>query len=65
MSDSQHILWENRDGIGLLTLNRPDKHNAMTYEMFGEMADRLEACQTDESVKVIIVRGAGDNFSGG
>lgn len=65
MSGSQDILWDNRDGIGLLTLNRPDKHNAMTYEMFLEMADRLEACQTDESVKVIVIRGAGDNFSAG
>jgi 2-(1,2-epoxy-1,2-dihydrophenyl)acetyl-CoA isomerase len=65
MSDSQHILWENREGMGLLTLNRPEKHNAMTFEMFCEMAERLEACQTDESVKVIIVRGVGDNFSAG
>jgi 2-(1,2-epoxy-1,2-dihydrophenyl)acetyl-CoA isomerase len=65
MREYKFIAWENREGIGLLTLNRPKKHNALSFEMIGEIVDRLEACQTDETVKVIVVRGAGENFCAG
>ena len=65
MSDYNSIIWENLDGIGLLTLNRPEKHNALSFEMIGEIAHRLESCQADVSVKVIVLRGAGESFCSG
>ena len=65
MREYKFIDWDNREGIGLLTLNRPEKHNALNFDMIGEIVDRLETCQTDETVKVIVVRGAGESFCAG
>jgi len=65
MNDFKYITWKNQDGIGILTLNRPKKHNALNFQMINELADRIEACQHDDSVKVIVLKGAGENFCAG
>src|SRR5438094_9128892 len=60
------VLREDRDGLATLTLNRPDKLNALNVEMFVELrahVDRI-AQQTD-SVGLVMVRGAGRCFSAG
>jgi enoyl-CoA hydratase len=48
-----------------LTLNRPDKRNALSNALRGELFDALEAADRDDSVRVVILRGAGDCFSAG
>ncbi len=60
------VLREDRDGLATLTLNRPDKLNALTVAMFAELLAHVEAIerQTD-SVGLVIVRGAGKCFSAG
>ena len=65
MPEYETIAWENIEGIGFLTLNRPEKHNAMNLIMLREIGDRLEACHTDKSVKVIVLKGAGEDFCSG
>ena len=53
------------DGFLTLTIDRPDKANALTSEMLGILADHVEAAAQDESVKVIALTGAGKVFSSG
>lgn len=53
------------DGILTLTMNRPDKKNALTDAMYGALADAIEAAQDDKAVRVIAIRGAGDMFCAG
>lgn len=61
MSDANDdLIYEVKDEIGLITLNRPKSRNALTFEMYGQIADILEGAPTDGSVKAIIITGAGD-----
>jgi enoyl-CoA hydratase/carnithine racemase len=53
------------DGIALLTLNRPDRLNAWTYQMQITLFDLLQQCADDERVRVIVVTGAGRGFCPG
>lgn len=53
------------EGIARLTLNRPDKKNALSIALRDEVSDRLDQLGDDEAVKVVIVTGAGDTFSAG
>lgn len=52
-------------GLTVLTLNRPDKANALTGEMLGSLADEVEAANADDSVHAIVLTGRGKVFSAG
>lgn len=56
----QDLIYEIKDEIGFITLNRPQARNALTFEMYGQIADILEGAPTDGSVKAFIITGAGD-----
>jgi enoyl-CoA hydratase len=53
------------DGIGVVTLNRPHRLNAMTLTMFVQLADAWDELSADDDVRCIILTGAGGNFSSG
>ena len=53
------------NGIGWITLNRPEKRNAMSPTLNNEMGDVLEVLETDEDAKVIVLTGEGTAFSAG
>ena len=53
------------EGVALLTLDRPDKKNALSIALRDEMSDVLDRLADDESVKVVVITGAGDTFSAG
>lgn len=59
------ILFEQRDGVGVLTLNRPQKLNAMTNAMLDEIAHVFERSTFDEDVRALVIRGAGRAFCAG
>ena len=59
------VLLERRGPAAWLTLNRPDKLNAMNGEMVRELRDQLAAIEGDDSVKVVVLTGAGRAFSAG
>ncbi len=59
------VLRESRDGVLLLTLNRPDRLNAWTPQMEKRYFDSLEAANDDPAVRVIVVTGAGRGFCAG
>jgi len=51
--------------VGTITLNHPEKRNALSLDMLKELNDLLDRLKENNAVKVIIVRGAGKNFSSG
>ncbi|HCL42557.1 MAG TPA: enoyl-CoA hydratase, partial [Pseudomonas sp.] len=51
---SEHLLIERSQGVLTLTLNRADKKNALTREMYGEMGDAIAAAESDQSIRAII-----------
>jgi 2-(1,2-epoxy-1,2-dihydrophenyl)acetyl-CoA isomerase len=59
------VVIDQTEGILRLTLNRPDKRNAIDDAMMAELIDAVDAAGRDESVRVIVLAGAGDNFCGG
>jgi len=59
------ILFESRDNIGLVTLNRPDKLNAINRSMALELQDQLLACDENDSVRAVVLTGAGRAFCSG
>jgi enoyl-CoA hydratase/carnithine racemase len=61
----QTIRFETRDGIGYLTLHRPDKLNAISRDMLAELRHVLSAIDRDNDVRVVILTGAGRAFSAG
>lgn len=62
----QNILAERIDNIALITLNRPEKFNAMSYELACELDEELTLLENDDHVRVVILTGAGPRaFSSG
>jgi 2-ketocyclohexanecarboxyl-CoA hydrolase len=60
MNDYKDILYELRDGVARITINRPEKYNAFTAETCEELIDALKRAGWDKSVAVIVLAGAGD-----
>lgn len=59
------LLYDVRDRVATITLNRPDRRNAFTIPMVDEWADRLAQAQADEGVSVVVVTGSGTAFCAG
>lgn len=63
--DYKNIKYETNERIGIITLNQPDKLNAINDVMIDELDDLLRKIETDLDAKVLIIRGAGKSFSAG
>lgn len=63
--DYETVLVEKKDGIGKITLNRPDVLNAINKKMLAELNQAFTEMNSDDQVKVIIVTGTGKAFSAG
>jgi len=61
----EHFLWEFRDGVATVTLNRPERKNPLTFESYAELRDTFRALTGAKGVKVVVIRGAGGNFCSG
>ena len=55
------VVFDESNGIGLITLNRPRARNALTTPMVVAMSDQLQAWEFDPSVRAVLIRGAGDH----
>jgi enoyl-CoA hydratase/carnithine racemase len=62
---TDHIKIENDAGVLSLTMARADKKNALTNAMYGALADAIEGAETDQGVRVVLIRGEGDMFTAG
>ena len=65
MKTYKTILVEKHDPVGIITLNRPEKLNAMNLEMKSEMSDALSEMEADDDIRAVILTGAGRAFSSG
>jgi len=62
---AQSVLYEKKDGKAYITLNRPEKRNALTYAAFDRLMALLEDAQRDDDIRVVVIRGAGGHFCAG
>jgi len=65
MSGFERILYDAADGVARITLNRPDKRNALDDRTVVELKAALERAETDPAVRVLLLRGAGKDFCAG
>jgi len=63
--DYEQIIFEISDEIATITLNRPKRLNAYTYQMSIEMWDAIMKVENDPSLRVLIITGAGRGFCAG
>lgn len=59
------VLRSTDNGVLTITLNRPEKRNALTGEMYGLISDALDHAAKDKAVRVAVIKGAGENFTAG
>jgi enoyl-CoA hydratase len=65
MAKFQTIELQTGQPVAVLTLNRPQRLNAINKQMLGELQDALDIVEADGGVRVLVVKGAGGNFSSG
>ena len=65
MLKPKSFLYELNDGVATITLNRPDRLNALTFEVYRELTDTFAALRHEASVRVVVVTGAGRAFCSG
>lgn len=63
--ENKNLIYEVKDNIGWITLNRPEKHNSMTDDMLNELDRAFSLAEQDLDAKVIIIKGAGSSFCSG
>ena len=60
-----HFRWDYAEGVATVTLNRPERKNPLTFESYAELRDTFRALVYAQDVKVVVIAGAGGNFSSG
>lgn len=63
--DNQDLLYRKGNGIAVITMNRPDKRNALSGELFQGIFNSVADSAADDEVKVVIITGTGDSFCSG
>jgi enoyl-CoA hydratase/carnithine racemase len=61
----QHFLWEMRGDVAVITLNRPQKKNPLTFESYAELRDAFRGLADCDDVRAVVLTGAGGNFCSG
>ena len=62
MTDTDHVLYDITEGIATITLNRPDRRNAMSVPMIERLGELLAHADEDPAVRVLVLTGAGRAF---
>lgn len=65
MFEPQSFLYNLREGVATITLNRPERLNALTFEVYRELSDTFMALRDEDSVRVVVITGAGRAFCSG
>jgi enoyl-CoA hydratase/carnithine racemase len=63
--ETTHFRWAFADGVGTITLDRPDRKNPLTFDSYAELRDLFRALASTPEVRVVILVGAGGNFCSG
>ena len=62
---ARHFGWTYADGVGTVTLNRPERKNPLTFDSYAELGALFDALRRSTDVKAVVVTGAGGNFCSG
>jgi len=65
MKAPKHFRWRVEGKVGVITLDRPEKKNPLTFESYAELRDFFRDLKTDKAIKCVVVTGAGGNFCSG
>jgi enoyl-CoA hydratase/carnithine racemase len=65
MLEPKSFLYEERDAVATITLNRPERLNALTFEIYRELTDTFAALRARDSVRAVVITGAGRAFCSG
>jgi enoyl-CoA hydratase/carnithine racemase len=61
----QHFRWDQHGRVGVVTLNRPDRKNPLTFESYDELRNTFYDLAKDTTTKAVVIAGAGGNFCSG
>ena len=61
----QHFQWQQEGRVGIITLNRPERKNPLTFESYAELRDFFRALVGVQDVRALVITGAGGNFCSG
>lgn len=62
---ASHFVWQAQGPVGVITLNRPDRKNPLTFDSYAELRDFFGQLKYAEDIKVVVIRGEGGNFCSG
>jgi enoyl-CoA hydratase/carnithine racemase len=62
---AQHFVWQVEGVVGTITLNRPEKKNALTFESYAELRDLFRTLAYEQATKAVVITGEGGNFCSG
>ncbi len=62
---AEHFLWQASDGVGTITLNRPERKNPLTFDSYAELRDLFRALVYASDIHGVVIHGAGGNFCSG
>ena len=65
MIEPKHFQWRVDGAVGVVTLNRPERKNPLTFESYGELRDFFVALNKESAIRAIVMTGAGGNFCSG
>jgi enoyl-CoA hydratase/carnithine racemase len=65
MTQPKHFQWRTEGPVGVITLNRPERKNPLTFESYAELRDFFASLKGESSVKAVVLTGAGGNFCSG
>ncbi|HEX7466431.1 MAG TPA: enoyl-CoA hydratase-related protein, partial [Usitatibacter sp.] len=60
---SESLAIERQGPLGLITMNRPDRHNAFDDALIAELTEALRSMEAEDGIRVIVLSGAGKSFS--
>ena len=63
--DPKSFLYEERGAVAVITFNRPDRLNSLTFEVYRELTDTLALLRSRDEVRVVVIRGRGKGFCSG
>jgi enoyl-CoA hydratase/carnithine racemase len=61
----RHFLFEQQGQVGLITLNRPERKNPLTFDSYAELRDTFRALNESRAIRAVVLTGAGGNFCSG
>ena len=65
MIKPKSFLYQEQDGVAMITLNRPERLNSLTFEIYRELTDTFAALRTEDSIRSVVIMGTGRAFCSG